>query len=42
LLAKYQASVKDKETKYLAAQADLRKVLTVRQEAQATLVGLLQ
>jgi hypothetical protein len=42
LLAKYQASQKDKQAKLTAAQADLRKVLTVRQEAQATLGGLLQ
>jgi len=41
LLAKYQASEKAKQEKYLAAQADLRKVLSVRQEALATLNGLL-
>jgi len=39
LLAKYQASVKDKQAKLAAAQADLRKVLSVRQEALATLGG---
>jgi hypothetical protein len=41
LLAKYQASQKEKQAKLVAAQADLRKVLTVKQEAQATLIGLL-
>lgn len=41
LLAKYQASQKTKQAKLTAAQADLRKVLTVKQEAQATLLGLL-
>lgn len=41
LLAKYQASVKAKKAKLEAAQADLRKVLSTKQEAQATLMGLL-
>ncbi len=41
-LEKYRASQKDKEDKVLAAQENLRKVLTVKQEAQATLLGLLQ
>jgi hypothetical protein len=41
LLAKYQASEKAKQDKYLAAQAELRKVLSVRQEALAVLNGLL-
>jgi hypothetical protein len=41
LLAKYQVSQKAKQATLAAAQADLRKVLTVPQEAQATLSGLL-
>jgi len=41
LLAKYEAAQKAKQAKLIAAQADLRKVLTVPQEAQATLSGLL-
>jgi hypothetical protein len=41
LLAKYNASQKAKQAKLAAAQADLRKVLTVKQESQATLMGLL-
>jgi len=41
LLAKYETSQKTKQAASLAAQADLRKVLTVPQEAQATLMGLL-
>jgi hypothetical protein len=41
LMAKYKASQKDKQAKLTTAQADLRKVLTVKQEAQATLLGLL-
>jgi len=41
LLAKYQSSQKAKQAKLEAAQADLRKILTVKQEAQATLLGLL-
>ena len=40
LLAKYKSSQKDKQAKLEAAQADLKKVLTVKQEAQATLLGL--
>lgn len=42
LLAKYQDSQKDRQAKLLAAQNDLRAVLTVKQEAQATLLGLLE
>jgi len=42
LLAKYQASQKDKQAKLAAAQENLRAVLTTKQEAQATLFGLLQ
>lgn len=42
LLTKYQASQKEKQAKLAAAQDDLRKVLSVKQEAQATLMGLLQ
>jgi hypothetical protein len=42
LLAKYQASQKAKQAKLITAQSDLRKVLTVKQEAQATLLGLLE
>jgi hypothetical protein len=41
LLEKYQASQKTKQAALIAAQADLRKVLTVRQEAAATLMGLI-
>jgi len=41
LLAKYQASQKVKEDALKQAQDNLRKVLTVKQEAQATLMGLL-
>jgi hypothetical protein len=41
LLAKYEASQKAKQAALVAAQTDLRKVLTVPQEAQATLLGLL-
>jgi len=41
-LAKYEASQKAKQAKLIQAQEDLRKVLTVKQEAQATLLGLLQ
>jgi hypothetical protein len=41
LLAKYNASQKAKQAKLAAAQADLRKVLTVKQESQVTLMGLL-
>lgn len=41
LLAKYQASQKAKRDALATAQENLRKVLTVPQEAQATLMGLL-
>ena len=41
LLEKYQAAQKAKQAKLAAAQADLRKVLSVPQEAQATLSGML-
>ena len=41
LLAKYRAAQKDKQAKLEAAQASLRSVLSVKQEAQATLMGLL-
>jgi hypothetical protein len=41
LLAKYQASQKAKHDKLIAAQNDLRAVLTTKQEAQATLLGLI-
>jgi hypothetical protein len=41
LLAKYEASHKAKLAALAAAQDDLRKVLTVQQESQATLMGLL-
>jgi hypothetical protein len=40
-LAKYRASRKEKQSKLEAAQADLKSVLTSRQEAQAVLMGLL-
>ena len=40
-LARYEASQKAKEAKLAEAQAQLRQVLTVKQEAQATLLGLL-
>ena len=39
-LEKYRAVRKDKEAKLATAQENLRKVLTVRQEAQAALLGL--
>jgi hypothetical protein len=42
LLAKYESSQKAKQAKLAAAQADLRSVLTVKQEAQATLLGLVE
>jgi hypothetical protein len=42
LLAKYKAAQKAKQAKLEAAQADLKKVLTAKQEAQATLMGLVQ
>jgi hypothetical protein len=41
LLAKYKAAQKEKQAKLDQAQAGLRKVLSVKQEAQATLLGLL-
>ncbi|MGA2788816.1 MAG: hypothetical protein ABSF60_14950 [Verrucomicrobiota bacterium] len=41
-LAKYQASQKAKQAKLVAAQENLRKVLNTKQEAQATLFGLLE
>jgi hypothetical protein len=41
LLAKYQASQKEKQAKPATAQENLRAVLTTKQEAQATLMGLL-
>jgi Spy/CpxP family protein refolding chaperone len=41
-LAKYQASQKAKQAKLVTAQETLRKVLTPKQEAQATLLGLLE
>lgn len=40
-IAKFRESKKAKEAKLAAAQDELRKVLTVRQEAQAVLAGLL-
>ena len=40
LLAKYKASQKTKQAKLEAAQADLKAVLTSKQEAQAYLLGL--
>jgi len=39
-LAKYRASQKDKQAKLEKAQADLLKVLTKKQEAEATILGL--
>ena len=41
-LQKYQASMKQKQAQLDKDQENLRKVLTIRQEAQATLMGLLQ
>jgi hypothetical protein len=41
-LAKVRGSIKDKETNLVKAQEDLRKVLSVRQEAIAVLIGLLK
>ena len=41
LLAKYNKSEKAKQAALATAQANLRQVLTVKQEAQATLMGLL-
>lgn len=40
LLAKYKTTQKAKQAKLEAAQADLKKVLTTKQEAQAYLAGL--
>ncbi len=40
LLAKYKAAQKAKQAKLEAAQADLKKVLNTKQEAQAVLSGL--
>jgi hypothetical protein len=40
LLAKYKAAQKAKQAKLEAAQADLKKVLTTKQEAEAVLAGL--
>ena len=40
-LARYEASQKAKQAKLTDAQGQLRQVLTVKQEAQATLLGLL-
>jgi hypothetical protein len=42
LLAKYKTSQKAKQAKLEAAQANLKAVLTTKQEAQATLLGLVQ
>jgi hypothetical protein len=41
-LAAYRADLKDRQAKFEAAQEDLRGVLTPRQEAIATINGLLQ
>lgn len=41
-LEKYQASQKEKLAKLTEAQDNLRKVLSIKQEAEATLMGLLQ
>jgi len=41
-LEKYQTSQKAKRAKLIEAQENLRKVLTTKQEAQATLLGLLE
>jgi hypothetical protein len=40
-LAKYRAARKDKQAKLEAAQTNLRNVLSVKQEAQSVLLGLL-
>ena len=40
LLAKYKAAQKVKQDKLVAAQEDLKKVLTTKQEAQAYVLGL--
>jgi len=42
LLAKYKASQKAKQAKLEAAQAELKAVLTTKQEAEATLLGLVE
>ena len=42
LLAKYKAVKKEKQAKLQAAQAELRQVLSVKQEAQATLLGIVE
>lgn len=41
-LAKYRASVKAREEKLTKAQDDLKEVLSLKQEAQAVLMGLLK
>ena len=41
-LSKYRASVKAKQAKLEAAQDELKKVLSVKQEAQAELLGLVR
>jgi hypothetical protein len=41
-LDKYRASQKDKQAKLAQAQENLRKVLSLKQEAQAELLGLVQ
>ena len=41
-LAKFREARKDKEAKLAKAQEDLKKVLSVKQEASAVLMGLLQ
>jgi len=41
LLAKYNASQQTKQAALAAAQSNLRQVLTVKQECQATMMGLL-
>lgn len=41
-LAKYRASQKEKQAKLQQAQADLKKVLSVKQEAEAALMGLVE
>lgn len=40
-LEKYRASMKEKQAQLEQAQENLRKVLSIKQEAQATLMGLL-
>ena len=42
LFAKYKTAQKIKQAKLVQAQEDLRKVLTTKQEAQATLLGLIE